>query len=126
MTSFVDRADGKRTDDELRTLLALHAIAVSEMAQGLCTLDAEFRGVLFHRRFIEALGISGNLCCVGTHARALFAGREEQNQACNSPTGDMWNEIAEQLAQGAPFRLHRRFQSVIAFDFRPTTGRGWV
>jgi diguanylate cyclase (GGDEF)-like protein len=128
MTSSVDRADGKHTDDELRTILALHAIAVSEMAQGLCVLDAEFRVVLFNRRFVEALAISGNLFCVGTHARGLFAERGGQGQSYNSSTGDMWNEIAEQLAQGAPFRLHRRFQGqrVIAFDFRPTTGRGWV
>ena len=128
MTPSVDRADCKHTDDELRTILALHAIAVSEMAQGLCVLDAEFRIVLFNRRFVEMLGGSGKLCCLGARARDLFGEPGTQSQSHNSPTGDTWNEIEEQLAQGAPLRLHRRFhgQRVITFDFRPTTGQGWV
>jgi diguanylate cyclase (GGDEF)-like protein len=128
MIAPVDRADGKRTDDELRTILALHAIAISEMAQGLCVLDAEFRIVLFNRRFVAMLGTGGKLCCVGVHASDLFAERGKQSQSCHSPTGEMWNEIEEQLAQGTSFRLHRRFssQKVVALDFRPTTGQGWL
>jgi diguanylate cyclase (GGDEF)-like protein len=128
MTTSVDRADRKYTDDELRTILALHAIAVSEMAQGLCVFDAEFRIVLFNRHLVEILGINGKLCRVGAHIRVLFAGRGEQSQPCKSPAGEMWNEIEGQLAQGTPFRLQRRFhtQEVITLDFRPTTGRGWV
>src|SRR3974390_2251183 len=100
MTTSVDRADLKYTDDELRTILALHAIAVSEMAQGLCVFDAEFRIVLFNRRLVEILGISGKLCRVGAHIRALFPERGEQSQSCKSPAGEMWNEIEGQLAQG--------------------------
>lgn len=128
MTASLKRTAGKHTVDELHTILALHAIAVSEMAQGLCVLDAELRIVLFNRRFVEILGIGSKRVRVGVPMRALLAEHETRENSSNSAARGMWSEIEELLAQGAPFRLHRRFRegATIAFNFRPTTGRGWV
>jgi hypothetical protein len=36
--------------DGLRALLALHAIALGSLTQGVCLYDAEYRIVLFNRR----------------------------------------------------------------------------
>jgi diguanylate cyclase (GGDEF)-like protein len=128
MTASLERIAGKRTVDELQTMLALHAIAVSEMAQGLCVLDAELRIVLFNRRFVEILGISRDLVHVGVPMRALFAENRKQKDPSNSVTAGMWSELENLLTLGAPFRLRQRSHedAVIAFDFRPTSGRGWV
>lgn len=128
MAAPLNKTAGERTVDELHTILALHAIAVSEMAQGLCVLDADLRVVLFNRRFVEMLGISSNLVRVGVPMRVLFAENGKQKNGARSPSAGMWSEIECLLMQGAPFRLQRRFRAktVIAFDFRPTSGRGWV
>jgi diguanylate cyclase (GGDEF)-like protein len=129
MTPSLERVASKRPVDELQTMLALHAIAVSEMTQGLCVLDAELRVVLFNRRFAEILGISRDLVHVGMSIRAVFAEPGKQKEPADSTTVGMWDELEQLLVQGAPFRLHRRFRhddAIIAFDFRPTTGHGWV
>lgn len=117
----------KYSVEELHTILSLHAIAVSEMAQGLCLLDAELRIILFNRRFVEILEVDSKLVCVGVPLRALFAAdAREGNLVADA---EMWKELEGQLAQGAPFRLHRKragTNRAIAFDCRPTSGRGWV
>ncbi len=114
--------------DELHTILALHAIAVSEMAHGLCVLDAELRIVLFNRRFVEILGINRKQVRVGVPMYAVLAACDEQDDPSGPAGAGEWSEIAALLAKGAPFRLHRRIRKteLFNFDFRPTTGRGWV
>ncbi len=128
MTATLKKTAGKYAVDELHTILALHAIAVSEMAQGLCVLDAELRIVLFNRRFVEILGVGSKHVRVGLPMRAVLAACGEQENPSGPAAAGMWNEIEQLLVQGAPFRLRRRVRTnaVIAFDFRPTTGLGWV
>jgi diguanylate cyclase (GGDEF)-like protein len=128
MTASLKRTADNQTVDELHTILSLHAIALSEMAQGLCVLDAELRVVLFNRRFVEILGVSRKLARVGVPLRDIFAVVSQREDAADCATAGMWKEIEELLVQGAAFRLQRRVRrdGVVAFDFRPTTGRGWV
>ena len=115
-------------DNELRTILALHAIAVSEMAQGLCLLDLEYRVVLFNRRFVEILGLSPNLVRLGVSIRTILRDGEKKNNSTSSAYLDMWCEIEKLFSHGEPFRLYRRFSTdaVIALHFQPTKGDGWV
>ena len=121
------RPASRHSAEELRTLLTLHAIAISEMAQGLCVLDAELRIVLFNRRFVQILGAAIDRVAVGMPIRALFPERREPASALPLSPSEMWSEMERQLAQGAPFRLQRTFpDGSVAFNFRPTTGAGWV
>ena len=70
-TSLEGTADS-RSPGEFRTLLALHAIAVDGMAQGLCVLDADLRIVLFNRRFVEMIGLPRRQVRLGTPIEELF------------------------------------------------------
>ncbi len=128
MTASFEGTAGKHSTDELRTILALHAIAVSEMAQGLCVFDAEFRIVLFNRHFVEIIGISPDSVRLGVPMRVLFGVNGKEENSSNSTSSEMWSEIKTMFRKGEPFRLHRRFydDAVIALNFRPTTGCGWV
>ncbi len=128
MTASLKRTADKQTVEELHTILALHAIALSEMAQGLCVLDAELRIVLFNRRFAEILGVSRKLARVGAPLRDVFAVVGQREGSAGNAMAGMWKEIEALLVQGEAFRLHRRVRSddVVTLDFRPTSGRGWV
>ena len=128
MTASVERTAGKYSTNELQTILALHAIAVSEMAQGLCVLDADLRIVLFNRRFAEILQVDSNLVRVGAPLRAVLAADARQEILPDRAGDAMWKDVEDLMAQGAPFRLHRKLRAhgELAVDCRPTTGRGWV
>jgi diguanylate cyclase (GGDEF)-like protein len=128
MTASFRRADSRYRVDELRTILALHAIAVSEMAQGLCLLDSELRIVLFNRRFVEIVGARPGDIRVGAPIRAIWEPRAKKAKSPAPGSAEMWTEIEQMLVRKESFRLHRRFgkTAVIACNFRPTTGHGWV
>jgi diguanylate cyclase (GGDEF)-like protein len=119
---------GKHTADDLRTILALHAIAVNEMAQGLCVLDAEYRIVLFNRRFIEITGISSTHVRLGAPMRALFEQSAKETNSSKSTATETWSEIERRFVRGEAFLLSRGFceGGTIDFNFRPTPGDGWV
>ena len=127
MTAPPPGTAGGHNARELQTLLALHAIAVEEMAQGLCVLDADLRVVLFNRRFAAIMGIKRELLRLGAPMRALFA----ETGAAGQPAREMWNEIEGMFAAGAPFGLQRKLEHEpgapgVMFQCRPTSGRGWV
>ena len=128
MTASPKKTAGDNSVDELHTILALHAIALSEMAHGLCVLDAELRIVLFNRRFVEILDVDSKLVRLGAPLRTVLAADARQESFTDRAGAAMWKEVEELMAQGAPFRLHRKLRAngAIAFDCRPTTGRGWV
>ena len=128
MAASAKGSAGEHSDGDLRTVLALHAIAVSEMAQGLCVLDAECRIVLFNPQFVETIGIRPDLVRLGVSMRVLFADSGKEENPLHSTPAEMSREIESMLTQGEPFRLHRRFykEQVIAVQFQPITGGGWV
>jgi diguanylate cyclase (GGDEF)-like protein len=133
MTSSLKKTAGKKaadthTADDLRTILALHAIAVNEMAQGLCVLDADHRIVLFNRRFIEITGIESTQVRLGVQMRDLFEQSGKEQNFSSAATTGMWSEIKSAFRRGGPFRLRRRFRDsgTVDFNFRPTPGNGWV
>ena len=114
--------------NDLRTMLSLHAIALSEMAQGLCVIDTHFRVVLFNPRFAEIVGIRSGLIHLGASLRVIFDAFDATKEFPSSASAEMWHEIKSMCRQGEPFRLHQKFHKgvVIALDFRPTQGGGWV
>lgn len=128
MTASSKSTAAKHTVDELHTMLALHAIAVREMAQGLCVLDAEYRIVLFNRRFVEIMDVDPARVGLGVPVRVLFEQSENETNLSGSTSSEMWSEIEEMLLHRKPFHLHRRFrkEGMIDFNVRPTDGNGWV
>ena len=120
MTASLEKAAAKYSIDELHTILSLHAIAVSEMAQGLCLLDAELRIVLFNRRFVEILEVDSKLVRVGVPLRAALGADTRDGKFADRADTEMWEEVEELMAQGAPFRLQRsqlRAKGVITLDW---------
>jgi diguanylate cyclase (GGDEF)-like protein len=128
MKAAVKEASNKYADDDLRTMLSLHAIALSEMAQGLCVIDAHFRVVLFNPRFAEIIGIRSDLIHLGASLGVIFDAFDATKESLSSASAEMWHEIKSMCRRGEPFRLHQKFHKsvVIALDFRPTQGGGWV
>jgi PAS domain-containing protein len=51
--------------ERLRGLLALHAIALGSLTHGLCLFDADYRIVLFNRRYRELYRLSSDCMRVG-------------------------------------------------------------
>ena len=127
MTAIEEAAETRRVD-ELRALLAVHGIAVSAMAPGLCMFDAEFRIVLFNHRYVETLGLSPAAARAGMSFRALLAQAGTIDDVSDTASAGMWRELHDMLARGEPFRLHRRAakHAGAAFHFRPIAGGGWV
>ena len=128
MSASLKSVAAKHTVDELHTMLALHAIAVREMAHGLCVLDADYRIVLFNRRFAEILGVDPALVRLGVSARVLFEQNDSEANSPSSTSTEMWREIEDMLLRRESFRLHRRFcdERIVDFHVRPTDGNGWV
>src|ERR1700722_17927894 len=128
MKAAVKEASNKYTDNDLRTMLSLHAIALSEMAQGLCVIDAYFRVVLFNPRFAAIIGVRSDLIHVGASLGVIFNAFDTTKESLCSASAEMWHEIKSMCRRGEQFRLHQKFHKsvMIALDFRPTQGGGWV
>jgi diguanylate cyclase (GGDEF)-like protein len=118
---------GDKTDD-LRTLLALHAIALGTMSHGLCILDADGRVVLFNRRLLEILNLSSDTMCAGMSFRAILELGVARGHRTRKMFNETWRECADKLAQGKPFTLRYRLagDEEIACKFRPASAGGWV
>ena len=71
MTVLQDQASHGR-DDDFKTLLALHAIAMSGMEHGLCVFDKDLRIVLFNRRCLDILQLPPEAMKLGTSLRAML------------------------------------------------------
>src|SRR5271156_5690838 len=78
--------------DDLRTLLALHAIALGAMSHGLCVLDADGRVALFNRRLMEIFGLSSEILCVGMSFRALLELGIVRGHYSRGAFGKTWSE----------------------------------
>jgi diguanylate cyclase (GGDEF)-like protein len=128
MTASFEGTADSYSPGELRTALALHAIAVSGMAQGICVLDEDFRIVLFNRHFVEIIGVPRANVYLGASIRDLFGLSKNAAKNSNIASKEMWREIEEMLARGDSFRLQRKVSDdgTIVFQFQPTAGGGWV
>ena len=126
MTSSADSAD--RQTDALKTVLALHAIALDGMAEGLCVLDSEFRIVLLNRRFLEIFGLPRGSVRPGAPLKDVIEQTADQSPASNISHADMWRSIEQMFTQRQSFDLNQRTASgvLVRFRFQPTSGNGWV
>ena len=95
------RGVGDKTDD-LRTLLALHAIALGTMSHGLCVLDEESRLVLFNQRFLEIMQLAPDTVGVGTSFRAVLELAVARGQLTRKAFNETWRECRDKLAQAEP------------------------
>jgi diguanylate cyclase (GGDEF)-like protein len=114
--------------DELRTLLALHAIALGTMSHGLCVFDAEDRVVLFNKRFLEIMRLSSDTVRAGMSQRAVFELGAARGHYTRAASQQRWRECRDKRAHGKPFVLHHPLSgdTVVASHFRPITSGGWV
>ncbi len=115
-------------NDDLRTLLALHAIALGAMSHGLCLLDAEGRVALFNRRLMEVFGLSTEILCVGMSFRALLELGVVRGHYTRGAFGKTWSDCKKRFEQSKPFVLHQRFAngSLVRSHFRPVAVGGWA
>jgi len=127
MTGSQDSADGRHTDT-LKTVLALHAIALDGMAEGLCLLDGELRVVLFNRKLIDILGLPRDSLQAGAPLKSVLGHMGENIAAANVQCTEMWRDLANTFTRREPFHLDRRSASgaLVRLHFQPVTGGGWV
>src|SRR5882757_7343914 len=118
---------GDKSDD-LRTLLALHAIALGTMSHGLCILDADGRLVLFNQRFLEITKLSPDVVDIGMSFRAVLELGVARGHYARGSFNETWRECKDQLAQGRPFVLRHRLggDDSSTFNFQPVPAGGWV
>jgi PAS domain-containing protein len=114
---------GRGKSEDLRTLLALHAIALGTMSHGVCVLDSKGRLVLFNKRMLELLNLSSETVCVGMSFRAVLELGVARGYYTRKAFKDTWSECNEKLNGSNPFVLIHRFSS---FNFRPINSGGWV
>jgi len=122
-----DEANGKESE-ELRTLLALHAIALGTMSHGVCVLDSDGRLVLFNKRFLEILSLSSDIVSVGMSFRAVLELGVARGHYTRNAFDDTWRECKDKLNDGNSFALQHGSvrATAIAFKFRPVSKGGWV
>ena len=131
MTGSQTTADGRSTDT-LKTVLALHAIALDGMAEGLCLLDDELRVVLFNRKLIDILGLPHETMQVGAPLKAVLGqvSVHVNDQACAADVqrAEMWRDLAGMFTRRESFDLDRRTASgaLARLRFQPAHGGGWV
>jgi diguanylate cyclase (GGDEF)-like protein/PAS domain S-box-containing protein len=125
--SLQDSADGRRSDT-LKTVLALHAIALDGMAEGLCVLDGELRVVLFNRKLGEMLGLPRGSVQIGTPLKAILAHVNAHLSEGGGRCGEMWRDISDMFKRRDPFHVDRRTAggTLARLHFQPVAGGGWV
>jgi diguanylate cyclase (GGDEF)-like protein len=113
---------------DLRTLLALHAIALGAMSHGLCVLDEEGRIALFNRRLTDIFGLSSEILGVGTSFRALLELGVVRGHYARGAFSKTWSDCKKSFEQRQPFILRQRFanRNLVQSHFRPVTAGGWV
>jgi diguanylate cyclase (GGDEF)-like protein/PAS domain S-box-containing protein len=127
MMGSLDSADGRQADT-LKTVLALHAIAIDGMAEGLCVLDSELRVVLFNRRLLQVLDLPPDTVKIGASLKAILAHVNDQVPAASTCRAEMWRELDDIFTQRKSFDLDRRTTNgtVVRIHFQPASGEGWV
>src|SRR6185437_13562371 len=125
--SSQDSADGRHTDT-LKTILALHAIALDGMAEGLCVLDSELRVVLFNRKLTEMLDLPRGSVQIGAPLKAILALVTERVSEGSQQGGEMWRDLANMFSRREAFHADRRTANGAhaRLHFQPFTGGGWV
>jgi diguanylate cyclase (GGDEF)-like protein/PAS domain S-box-containing protein len=120
-------ADAPYTVD-LKTVLALHAIALDGMAEGLCVLDGELRVVLFNRRLREVLDLPRDTIRIGAPLKTVLGGTEGPDSGSRVLGAEMWRELASMFTHRQPFELDRRTAAgaLVRLQFQPVSGDGWV
>jgi diguanylate cyclase (GGDEF)-like protein len=115
-------------NEALRTLLALHAIALGAMSHGICVLDADGRVALFNRKLSELFQLSSGIMCVGMSFRALLELGVMRGHCTRETFSKTWNECKKQLQECEPFILHHEFANgnLVKSHFRPVAAGGWV
>jgi diguanylate cyclase (GGDEF)-like protein len=113
---------------DLRTLLALHAIAVGAMSHGLCVLDGDGRVALFNRRLMEIFDLSSETLCVGMSFRALLELGTVRGHYGRETFVKTWGECKKKLEKSEPFVLRQTFAhgDSLTSHFRPAATGGWV
>jgi diguanylate cyclase (GGDEF)-like protein/PAS domain S-box-containing protein len=113
---------------DLKTVLALHAIAIDGMAEGLCVLDGELRVVLFNRRLREILDLPRHLVRIGAPLKTVLGATGGPETISSVVDAEMWRELAGMFARRESFELDRRTAAgaLVRLQFQPVTGGGWV
>ncbi len=126
MTGSQDSADGHT--DTLKTVLALHAIAIDGMAEGLCVLDRELRVVLFNRKLLEILRLPPECVKIGASLKAVLGHTNDDASAASGHRAEMWRDLADSFRRREAFDVDRRIGSgaLARLHFQPVTGGGWV
>jgi diguanylate cyclase (GGDEF)-like protein len=113
--------------DDLRNLLAAHAIALGTMSHGMCILDADNQIVLFNTRFIEIMDLTSDLVHVGMSFRAVLEAGVTCGRYTRAAFDEIWPECRDHLAQEMPFDLEwLAGDALLTSHFRPVAAGGWV
>jgi diguanylate cyclase (GGDEF)-like protein len=115
-------------ETDLRTLLALHAIALGTMSHGVCLFDAEDRIVLFNKRYLEIMKLASDVVQPGMSFRAVLELCARRGHFSAAALDQIWRERRDQIRLAEPFTLNQRLSGdlVVASHFRPIAAGGWV
>jgi len=122
----VSENSSDRQSETLKTILALHALAIDGMAEGLCVLDSELRIVLFNRKLVELLDLRPGSVKVGMTLQTML--EQAGDPASGASRAEMWHDLRKTFGRREPFDLSRRTVkgTLVRFRFQPVTGQGWV
>jgi diguanylate cyclase (GGDEF)-like protein/PAS domain S-box-containing protein len=117
-----------RDVEELRTVLALHAIAMSEMTHGVLVVDSKLRIVLSNRKCAEILSLTQGSIYPGLPLRQALDGAMGPMGLSAATVDEMWHELRATFDRGEAFQIDRRIRpdALITLSCRPTGGGGWV
>src|SRR5215470_6504054 len=109
-------------------LLALSRTALDSAAQGICVYDADYRVVLFNRRYVEMFNMSADVIRPGLTYRQVL----EHSASCGNFAPEAIDGILAEryamIAAGVPFSTQQVMPSglILTLDVRPLPDGAWV
>src|SRR5215470_8969130 len=109
-------------------LLALSRGALDSVAQAVCVYDADYRVVLFNRRYVEMFNMSADVIRPGLTYRQVL----EHSASCGNFAPEAIDGILAEryamIAAGVPFSTQQVMPSglILTLDVRPLPDGAWV
>jgi len=114
--------------EPLNASLALHAVALESMANGLFMVDAKQRVVLFNQRYLDMFDLSPEVVRVGMPFADLIRHSSERGNVPVAQLEEIHRRRLDLMARREPFRLILQVSKgrTFALNYRPLADGGGV
>ncbi len=127
VTTFEDITARERAAQELQEQHRRFDVALSNMAHGLCMIDADMRIIVCNRRYLEMFGLSPAIAHPGAHMRDVLVHSVDLGNHSHSTADKVFQSYVDAL-KGGDTVITRQLANgrVIRINFKAMAEGGWV